>query len=868
MVPTRRLQRHILEQIARQKREHDPQQAWPAPAVAVWEDWLAQVWRRLRNAHPAVEVPLPMLLQPAQEAALWDREIRSAAQDELLNVHATSRSAANSWQLLHDHCLLMEDWRQSDPDVATWYRWAEGLRRACCEHNWITYAELPRRLVQALEDGAWSPPQRIRFSGFANPTPAQMELWNALERVGCEIDQHADSPLQSDIKQVPCRDPLDELVRAARWARALLQKGVNGPIGVVVRDLANLRDETVATFRDILDPPSVAEGSSAHPALFHISLGRPLSDHPVVADALCLLHWYQQALPIAAITRVLRSPFINGDATERVARANVDNELRALGWHEVSVVALRNWLQRNQQCPELLQCLQRASKLAQKTKRRSPGDWVSVFSDWLNCFAWPGPRELDSAEYQTLVTWRELLSRFAATSLVATKLSPGRAIAQLSRMARQQIYQPLADPAPVQVMGLEEARGLRFSQLWIAGMSEDEWPPAPRPDPFLPMSVQRKAGLPNATAESALQLANDLTNTLRGAAETIVVSFPRQKSEQLLKISPLFADTKAMEPVFSEFAGAVALLSKDKPELELLQDHRGPPVADNETLHGGAGLFQDQALCPFRAFAHRRLHATSTPRMDPGISPAAHGELVHAALARLWHIWQDKSKLHGLSAMQREAAIIGVVDVLVEETIVSRSAFSDALWRVQRERLVDLLMEWVELESARPDFRVVATEKKLTAEFGGISVRLQLDRVDETGGGVLVLDFKTGSPISVKRWFDERPEQPQLPLYALAAEQTVQGIAFAWVRRGACTLAGVSGTSMAIPGINPIGDDPGSWEAQLRSWRAAVDALGKEIRSGMAKVSPKNIYACQNCDLHGLCRIYELRRSAQTDHGV
>ena len=555
VVPTRRLQRHILEQIAREKREQDPQQAWPAPAVSTWEDWLAQVWRQLRNAHPAAEVPLPMLLQPAQETALWDREIRSAAQDELLNVHATSRSAANSWQLLHEHCLLMEDWQQPDPDVATWRRWARGLRRTCREHNWITSAELPRRLVQALEDGAWNPPQSIRFRGFANPTPAQTALWDALERAGCELDQHTDSPLQADITHIPCRDPLDELFRAARWARGLLQRGVSGPIGVVVRDLANLRDEAVATFRDILDPASVADGVSAHPALFHISLGRPLSDHPVVADALCLLHWFQRPLPIAAMARVLRSPFISGDATERVVRANVDTELRALGWHEVSVIALRNWLQRNQQCPELLQCLQRASKLAHNANRRSPGDWVSVFSDWLNCFAWPGPRELDSAEYQTLVTWRELLSRFAATSLVATKLSSGRAVAQLSRMARQQIYQPLADPAPVQVMGLEEAQGLRFSHLWIAGMSEDEWPPAPRPDPFLPMSVQRKAGLPYATAESALQLANDFTNTLRGAAETIVVSFPRQKSEQQLKISPLFADTKAMEPVFSEFAG-------------------------------------------------------------------------------------------------------------------------------------------------------------------------------------------------------------------------------------------------------------------------------------------------------------------------
>ena len=74
----------------------------------------------------------------------------------------------------------------------------------------------------------------------------------------------------------------------------------------------------------------------------------------------------------------------------------------------------------------------------------------------------------------------------------------------------------------------------------------------------------------------------------------------------------------------------------------------------------------------------------------------------------------------------------------MDEASVSRSAFSDALWRVQRARLIDLLSEWIELEGERPDFKVVATEQNLTAEFGGVSVRLQLDRVDETEGGGLL----------------------------------------------------------------------------------------------------------------------------------
>jgi hypothetical protein len=47
----------------------------------------------------------------------------------------------------------------------------------------------------------------------------------------------------------------------------------------------------------------------------------------------------------------------------------------------------------------------------------------------------------------------------------------------------------------------------------------------------------------------------------------------------------------------------------------------------------------------------------------------------------------------------------------------------------------------------------------------------------------------------------------------------------------------------------------GSWAAQRARWQAQIDTLTEEIRSGFAAVTPYDVRACQNCHLHGLCRI-------------
>ena len=126
-----------------------------------------------------------------------------------------------------------------------------------------------------------------------------------------------------------------------------------------------------------------------------------------------------------------------------------------------------------------------------------------------------------------------------------------------------------------------------------------------------------------------------------------------------------------------------------------------------------------------------------------------------------------------------------------------------------------------------------------------------MDRL-ATGGHALI-DYKTGRP-TPNDWLGERPEDPQLPLYALNAKEDIAVVAFAKLKTGAMRYMGFSEGKEAIPGVKSAVD----WDALIASWRKELESLGSGFAAGDARVDPKNLLkTCRYCDLQPLCRVYE-----------
>ena len=75
--------------------------------------------------------------------------------------------------------------------------------------------------------------------------------------------------------------------------------------------------------------------------------------------------------------------------------------------------------------------------------------------------------------------------------------------------------------------------------MWIAGLHAGVWPEAPRPNPFLPLALQRAAGMPHSSPERELSYARRITARLLDSAPEVVCSYPLFSGEEKLWVSPL-----------------------------------------------------------------------------------------------------------------------------------------------------------------------------------------------------------------------------------------------------------------------------------------------------------------------------------------
>ena len=203
--------------------------------------------------------------------------------------------------------------------------------------------------------------------------------------------------------------------------------------------------------------------------------------------------------------------------------------------------------------------------------------WAQRISEALGIAGFPGERSLDSTEYQTLKKWHELVAAFAALDRIVPRTGYADAVSRLRRMAADTLFQPETPEVPIQILGVFEAAGLAFDRLWVMGLSDEVWPPGPRPNPFLPIEVQRAAKLPQGSAGESLELARRLTTEWLSAADEVVLSYPQRDDERELKPSPLIIDVSQQPlplPAYAVFRDAIHAARG----LEQIEDHKAPAL--------------------------------------------------------------------------------------------------------------------------------------------------------------------------------------------------------------------------------------------------------------------------------------------------
>lgn len=831
---------------------------WTAPSVLSLEVWLSDVWHRqiLRGADNRT------LLNRSQQQVLWQEII---ADDPALPGWQSSRllseMAARAWTLL---CLYrgadrLEEFSLS-PDSQAFLRWQKTFSGRCSRGHFITAAELPEALIQAPFDVFAGGLILVDFDHF---TPAADLLFAKLRRTNVDVVevQTAVEEAVRELRVAP--DEEAELQAAANWARDLLEADQTVRVAVVVPRLAEQRPLIERVFSRTLAPDCLPITVAKTPARFGFSLGMPLATLPMIATALDLLRWPLQALPLETISSLLLSPWF-GKASAAVATFDAFELRRGRRLRpELTLLSAIDLVANSSQKLKLrdllarLQALEREAGTTRLRPRRGSdaaglyqqgyAAWTEAFRAVLDAVGWA---HLSSSESDALQRqrWDNALDELATLDFDGARVDAMHAIGALASIAQQTIFSPRTTEAAIQILGPVELGGTTFDALWFLGADEVSWPLPPVTNLLLPYPLQRLLGMPGSDRAYDEASAARLTERILSSAGQVVASYARNVEEGERRPSELLAHIEAR----TECA-----VPGPSPRLEFVaveDDVELPSLP--ATMRGGAQVLELQAKCGFRAFAEKRIWSTAPEARQPGLDAGERGSDVHQVMQSFWDDLRGQDVLLHMEPSERGALLTRCINLALGRSRPEND-WEDAYLDVQAQRLRDLLLPWLQHELARPAFTVAERESAKEMPLGPLTLDLRLDRVDETAHGAVIVDYKTGAAKTAD-WLGDRPDAPQLPLYAVLSQDAgldVAGVAFAVLRAG--EDLGMKGFADGKDVFGKPSRMPApSLEEQLDEWRRVLVALAVAFAEGDARVAPKAYPGtCKYCSQRILCRL-------------
>jgi ATP-dependent helicase/nuclease subunit B len=840
---------------------------WPQPSIHAIEHWIDENWQRCCDA--GVEsAMLGSIITPQVEHLLWEQVIEEDIEkpDHLLPI-SFSGLARNGYAIIQRWQIPTVRLQQEAPLL---WRWSKAFQAKLNKHQLVTTADRTTTVLEGYKTGSLQHIQKTLMVGFDSIPPLYQALLATASDVveTHRIEKHETPTLNSEhrTEQVSFHDENQEVMSAAAWAQEHQQADNNCRIGIVIPELARMRNQVERVFRQQFEPDYLLPDEERSATPFNISVGVPLSDTSLIASALSLLSLNRHQAPLEELCRVLNSPFWGG--SDLLLRSIAEKRLRKLARRTLTSSEFRYQLHLAEESCGATN-FSAPIEQVESLRRQMPNkahfqQWMTLFQQQLEALGWPGERPLDSIEYQQHQQWLRTIEQYQSLDNLGLEVTLSEALRQLQQLTSQTIFQAETEDAPVQILGLLESAGLRFDHLWVMGMDDSHWPQPIAPNPLLPLTLQREYETPRSLPERELQMAKSQVAGLKHAANEVIFSFSEFDTNRLRQASNLIVDLPTLNP--DNLPDPQQTNNLPAVRLEQISCEYGPPLnLNDESVRGGSSIFRDQAACPFNAFARHRLGAIQPPEPVLGLSNMDRGSLLHDCLERLWQQLGDQQQLLNTSAEDLTTLVSGVVTGALQRWQKQRpDLFGPQFTGIEKQRLITLLEQWLAMEKTRPSFKVVAFEESIQTDFAGLPLRLIIDRIDKLDDGrQVIVDYKTGKA-STNSWLGERPEQPQIPLYVLCSDTPVAAATFAIINVTQQQFVGFSETTALLPNVQPPSrkNEPESWGELLTQWQHSLTKLADEFKQAYAPVKFYKPSAKQyQQELEPLNRIAEITAS-------
>jgi probable DNA repair protein len=903
-----RAARTLLEHYGQWKKKNK-KAGWYTPRIMTWDAWLEGLWDTLLFTGGARQA----LMSTAQERYLWQEVLRHARDAEsgpIWHSGPLAELAQTTLLLLEEHCISNVQVQQmaAGTDTRIFLRWLHAFQAQCDRRGLLPPSALARTLTAKLGQLHSSLPQDILLLGFDRVTPGQQETIQALEDFGLGVsfvflvpEMHEDtSPMLVAAVTIE-----EELFSAACWARRLLQQNPGQRIGILAPSVMEARDTIDRIFRRVLAPSILDVNATTLRPTYEFTLGKPIGKLPQVRSALLLLRWLTQPINFDDASFLIVSGYVGGGTVD--SRARLDAALRINPQGLKGEVDF-SWLLRVGQerntldiCA-FLQSMDEVASLAEEASVSTNGrrakkscthaEWCEIVQQLLKTANWSLLQARSSEEFQLLERWEQVLDDVSSLDTISSTVPFTDMLETLENAASSTLYTKETQDAPVQIMGVSESAGLTFDAVWFINASTNRWPLPGRPNPWVPWTIQREAGMPHASAQANYNYARKVTERAIAASGKVVFSFAMEdaaietnaarRPQMAVRISPVLQDLLPSEaPIPArELLPEIAGWMGPKLANEAVPVSSEPNVPFTiRKVQRGTSFLKQQAACPFKAFVELRLSAAAPGPLVIGIAASMQGSIVHDILRDFWGQVKDWQALHALTLEERQEFL----DICIQKGSSKLSAtcpFDKALISTEAIKLRKLLLAWLEIEEQRPDFSVSACEYTLKDIFiGDIQVDCRIDRIDNVGEGTALIDYKTGMA-TVSACDGERPDEPQLPAYAVflrnktTPTRPLIGVAIGSLQAKSIGYKVVYSLPQTFEredaegprSRTPILKTRSEFMERIDIWEHTLLRLAKDFSSGVASVDPKVPgMTCAYCDQRILCRIAETQVPAYED---
>ncbi len=325
----------------------------------------------------------------------------------------------------------------------------------------------------------------------------------------------------------------------------------------------------------------------------------------------------------------------------------------------------------------------------------------------------------------------------------------------------------------LKIWGLLEARLLDADRVILGGLSEGVWPPDARGDPFLNRPMRIALGLQPPERRIG-QTAHDFAMLLGGREVILTRATKRQGSPAvasrfLRRLTAFIGKTRTETLVacgkpYLDWARAL-----DRPVTVVPVDCPSPTIPpglmpERLSLTEVETLYRD----PYAIFARRVLRLDALEPADPPLEARERGTVIHDALAAYTRTFAEQIPADACARLMEfgREAFAPVFDEDAESAI---------FWWRRFEAFVPWFVDWDRERRKNLSALHVEVDGKLVITLAGdrtLTLSARADRIEQKidnglDSGLAILDYKTGSPPSVKQVLSGNA--PQLTLTAAIA---------------------------------------------------------------------------------------------------